>query len=204
MRFEPRGITCCIVCVAVGLLAVGCHAPRAGRVLPKELSGSEPDAQFNYWQQLPDQPITSNDEAFHGLLLYVDSEDHSADYAARVATLKQRKWLPKGFKEPAEQGIKRGTLAAALMRILKDRGGLTTSLIGPIPRYATREMVFLDIFPPSSPNQVLSGLEFVGIMGRVEDFQRGNGDEVPVTASAADVAEIDANTPPVQRQPIRE
>jgi hypothetical protein len=178
MRSEER-----LLVLLLLVAAVGCQSPRAGRALPKELSGSEPDAQFNYWEQMPAQPVTSNDEAFHGLLLYVDGKDDSADYAQRVATLKERRWLAKRFDEPAEAGVRRGVLAVALMRILDERGGLTTRLIGPVPRYATREMMFLDVYPPSTPNQVLSGREFVGIMGRVEDYQRGKGDEVPAPAA---------------------
>jgi hypothetical protein len=64
------------------------------------------------------------------------------------------------------------------MRILNQRGGLTTSLFGPTPRYATRELMFLNVYPPSTPNQVFSGTEFVGIIGRVEDYQRGNPEQV--------------------------
>jgi hypothetical protein len=43
---------------------------------------------------------------------------------------------------------------------------------GPTPRYATRELVYLDLYPPSGPNQTFSGTEFLGIMGKIEDYQR--------------------------------
>ena len=160
------------------LLVVGCQSPRVGRPLPPALAANDPDAQINFWRVLTDQPVTSNDEAFHGLLLFVDGKDNSADYAARVATLKERKMLPAKFDQPAEAGVRRGVLAVAIMRILNQRGGLTTSLFGPTPRYATRELMFLNVYPPSTPNQVFSGTEFVGIIGRVEDYQRGNPEQV--------------------------
>jgi len=54
-------------------------------------------------------------------------------------------------------------------------------LLGPMPRYAVRELMFLNVYPPSTPNQSFSGNEFVGIIGRVEDFQRGD----PENESAA-------------------
>ena len=57
---------------------------------------------------------------------------------------------------------------------------LVLPLLGPTPRYAVRELMFLNVYPPSTPNQSFSGNEFVGIIGRVEDFQRGN----PENASA--------------------
>jgi hypothetical protein len=50
------------------------------------------------------------------------------------------------------------------------------SVLGPTPRYATRELQYIGVYPPSSPEQVFSGTELVGIMGRVEDYQRGNVD----------------------------
>ena len=33
-------------------------------------------------------------------------------------------------------------------------------------------MVFLGIYPPSSPNQTFSGTEYLGIIGKAEDYQR--------------------------------
>ena len=41
-------------------------------------------------------------------------------------------------------------------------------------RYATRELVYLELYPPSTPNQTFSGAEYVGIIGRIEDYQRGD------------------------------
>jgi hypothetical protein len=38
--------------------------------------------------------------------------------------------------------------------------------------------MFLNVYPPSTPNQSFSGNEFVGIIGRVEDYQRGNPENV--------------------------
>src|SRR6185437_4656858 len=133
----------------------------------KALSGSDPDAQLAFWGDLPDEEVASNDEAFHAILLYVDNKDDSADYAARVATLKKRSMLPKKFNEPAEAAVTRGTLAVAILQILHERGGITLHLFGPSPRYATRELMFLNVYPSSTPNQAMSGNELVGIIGRV-------------------------------------
>jgi len=161
-------------------MACGCQSPRPGNPLATELAGSDEDAQINYWHAMTTEAITTNDQAFHGLLLYADGKDQASDYGARVANLKSRKMLPKQFDEPATAGVRRGTLAVAIMRLLKERGGVTTTLLGPTPRYAVRELMFLNVYPPSTPNQSFSGNEFVGIIGRVEDYQRGN----PENASA--------------------
>ena len=47
--------------------------------------------------------------------------------------------------------------------------------------YATRELVYLELYPPSTPNQTFSGAEYVGIIGRIEDYQRGDNVELPAT-----------------------
>ena len=44
--------------------------------------------------------------------------------------------------------------------------------VGAGPRYATRELQYEGLYPPSSPNQTFSGAEFVGVIGRIEDYQR--------------------------------
>src|SRR4051812_20864312 len=63
------------ICAATLLVMVGCHTPRTGPPLAKELAGSDPDAQINFWHALADEPVTTNDAAFHGLLLYADGKD---------------------------------------------------------------------------------------------------------------------------------
>ncbi len=180
MRFKK-------VIPALVLLIAGCSSPRPGQPLAKELAGSDADAQMNFWHSMNDKPIASNDEAFHGLLLYTDGKDDNIDYGARVASLKSRKMLPAHFNEPAEAGVRRGTLAVAIMKVLRERGGVTTTLLGPTPRYAVRELMFLNVYPPSTPNQSFSGNEFVGIMGRVEDYQRGNPADVPAAVMPGDM-----------------
>jgi hypothetical protein len=164
-----------ILVIAAGLLGVaaaGCHTAHVDKPLTAELGKSDPDTQLEFWHTLAEQPVTSNDDAFHGLLLFLDGTDASNDYAGRVEAMKSRKLLPAGFNQPAEQAVDRGTMAVALSRALKIRGGLVMALTGASPRYATKELVFLGIFPPSSPNQTFSGTEYLGIIGKAEDYQR--------------------------------
>jgi len=186
------------------VMMCGCQTPRAGKPLDAELTRNTDDAQVNFWHELTDEPITTNDHAFHGLLLYVDGKDDSADYAARVQTLKSRKMLPKHFNEPATAGVRRGTVAVAIMRLLGEHGGVMTTLLGPTPRYAVRELMFLNVYPPSTPNQSFSGNEFVGIIGRVEDYQRGNPEDVSATVLPGERQGDDSVTtapPPATTQP---
>ena len=72
------------------------------------------------------------------------------------------------------------------MRYLKIRGGLTMMVFGPIPRYAVRELIFMNLYPPGNAHQTFTGPEFVGIIGRVEDYQRGNPQDVPAAVAPAE------------------
>jgi hypothetical protein len=161
------------------LTAVGCQSATVTEPVVSKFGGAEPDAQLEFWHQLAEKPVTCNDDAFHGLLLYVDGKDDSADYAGRVNSLKSRSMLPADFNQPGNQAVTRGNLAVAITRALQIKGGVMLSLLGTSPRYATRELIYQELYPPSSPNQTFSGSEFLGIMGRVEDWQRGNQVDVP-------------------------
>lgn len=170
----------------VAVFGVGCGVATVSAPLTIEYGGNDLDSQLEFWHRLASRPVTCNDEAFHGLLLYIDNEDSTEDYAGRVEALRARHMLPKGFDRPAEEAVLRGTIAYAIVRMLDIRGGLIMSTFGPSPRYATRELQHMKLYPPSSPHQTFSGTEFLGIIGRVEDFQRledakddqhGKGDE---------------------------
>ncbi|MAE65666.1 MAG: hypothetical protein CMJ18_15465 [Phycisphaeraceae bacterium] len=137
-----------------------------------ELLAADEEAQFEFWHTLAMRPITSNNEAFHGLILFIAEQDEADDYEGRVAWLRERDMLPRGFDRPADEAVQRGTVAVVLARYLKLRGGVAMHLLGPTPRYATRELEYMHLIPPSSPNQTLSGTQFAGILGRIEDYSR--------------------------------
>ncbi len=160
---------------------------RVSRPLTGNLAGSDPDSQLNFWHTLATRPVTSNDEAFHGLLLFQDGQDKASDYAGRVQILRSRKMLPTGFNEPADQAVSRGTLAVAVCRILNMKGGLMMNLTGgSSPRYAVRELQYVEVYPLSSPQQAFSGNEFLGIIGRIEDYQRGTASAMPASMLPSD------------------
>jgi hypothetical protein len=149
--------------------------------LADDLAKNDPDVQVEFWHALPQRKAVANDEAFHGLLLFADGQDTAADYAGRVETLKQRGMLPHDFSGAAADPVRRGTVAVALAKVLSIRGGLTMHLFGSSPRYAVRELQYAGLFPPSSPQQTFSGAEFLGIIGRAEDYQRAQGQDALAT-----------------------
>jgi hypothetical protein len=166
------------------LAAGGCQsvhvAPIAAKAGPTTVAvANTPAGQLDFWYALNDQPLASNDDAFHALLLNFDGKDDSADYAARVQTLKSRGWIDRNFAEAGDRAVRRGTVAQALVTALKFKGGLTMRLFGSSPRYALRELQFRGLLPDTSENQVFTGGELVGVIGKVEDFRTGNPADVP-------------------------
>jgi hypothetical protein len=167
----------------LALLAGGCQSARVQQPLSAKLAPAtapnSPAAQIEFWHTLNDQPLASNDDAFHALLLYFDGKDDAADYAARVQTLKARHWLANDFAEAGDRAVHRGTVAQALVTALKFKGGVTMRLLGSSPRYALRELQFRGLLPDSSLNQVFTGGELVGVIGKVEDLRTGDPADVP-------------------------
>ena len=159
---------------SLSILAGGCQSSsvHAHKPLPPADFGSDADSQMEFWHALGEKKITTNDEAFHGVLLFLDGTDANADYKARVQAMKARHLLPPKFDEPADAAVGRGILAVTLVQALHIKGGLMLTVLGPTPRYALRELVFQGLYPLSSENQTFSGTEFLGVIGKMEDYQK--------------------------------
>lgn len=176
--FEVAKAQAVMGAILLGLfLMSGCASVPAGKsvvsVLPVDAS------EVEFWHTLQTRPIATNDDAFHGLLLYVDGGDATSSYEARMSLLKQRGMLPRDFDGLADQAIERGTLAVALVKMLDFKGGLTMRLFGASPRYAMRELMYRRIYPESSERQLFSGAELLGIIGRMEDYKEGDPANIP-------------------------
>ena len=180
------------------LCLTGCRTTRVADPLTNRFGGNDPDMQMEFWHNLADRPITCNDEAFHGLLLYLDGDDPTTTYDERIELMKRRRMLPWRFKEGPDQALQRGTLAVAITRSLEIKGGLVMRITGPTPRYATRELQYMGLYPPSSPNQTFSGSEFLGIMGKIEDYQLGDTADQPAGVMSAQ--EIGPEVPDSRQQ----
>jgi hypothetical protein len=169
----------------LGTASGACRTSTAAVPLAPEMSGSEPEAQMEFWHALPQRRVASNDEAFHALLLFVDGADPAGSFDDRVRAMRDRNMLPRTFNGTAGEAVKRGTLAVALARALEVKGGLSMRLFGPSPRYAVRELQYVGLFPQSSPQQTFSGPELLGIIARAEDYQRMYNEDALADAAAA-------------------
>lgn len=161
-----------IGCLSLALTMVGCGKAIVANPLTENLADASVESQMAFWHTLAERSIVSNDEAFHAVMLYHPEIEIVDSYDARVATLKEHGLLHQGFDSAANEAITRGDLAVILAKLLEIDGGVTMQLFGPSPRYATRELVYRGIYPPSSPNQTFTGDAFVAMIGRAEDYQR--------------------------------
>ena len=176
---SATGIANYTLLLSIGAAMIGCQSAQLAGPLADDLAGSDAQSQMEFWHTLAMRSTVSNDEALHGLLLYLDGEDPSQDYTQRVDNLKARGLLMQGFDRPGNEAVSRGTLATAIVGTLKIEGGLMLRVFGPTPRYAVRELQYAGIYPRSSTNQTFSGSQYVAVMGRVDDYARSQLSDWP-------------------------
>jgi hypothetical protein len=178
-------------------IAGGCSTAKVAQPVVAGLSADDQDTQIEFWHTLAAKPVTCNDDAFHALLLDLDDTDPNANYAARVTALKSRGLLLPSFNSPADDAVRRGVVAVVLCQAAGIKGGVVMHLTGPSERYCLRELRFMNLMPESSENQTFSGTEFVGVIGRFEDYRRGNPADMPASEMPPPAA------PPVNSQAIK-
>ena len=128
---------------------------------------------FAFWDELAQQAVVSNDDALHALILMNDGRDPSVDFEGRTAIAGEKGWL-RGTHLPLDpnESASVGLLSVAGCSILDIQGGLTMRLLGPSPRYCTRELVAMGILPGLTSNEALSGLEFIAYIDGLEARDR--------------------------------
>jgi hypothetical protein len=141
---------------------------------PLNIDGPTTDAagaQLDFWHSLPGKSAISNNEGLHGLILFVDGNDPHENYDQRVAYAKEKGWLTQGFDEPGDMVMQRGTLARAIAVSSDIKGGVMMRVTNSSGRYASRELQYLGIMAESTEQQALSGLDFVGVISKMQDYQ---------------------------------
>ncbi len=185
-----RAGACAALCLAALLAgaAGGCARTSIADRAETGYVRGDLSGEMNFWYSLPGRAAVSNDEGLHGLMLLEDPSAPARTYEQRVAHAKARGWLPESWNEPAELAIQRGRIASALVVITGMKGGVMMRLVGPVPRYALREVVYAGLMPASSENQTISGDDFIAIISRAQDYlelTRANGSPPPATGPAA-------------------
>jgi hypothetical protein len=177
----------------VALFLAGCATAHVSRPVVVDDGADDQDTQLDFWHTLAERPVCCNNDAFHGLLLDIDGTDPNTTYEQRVAALKSRGLLLPSFNSPPNEAVRRGVVAVALCKAGNIHGGLIMTFVGPSERYCLRELRYQNLLPPSSENQTFSGTEFVGVIGRFEDYMRGNPADLPASMMPAEAPNFRGN-----------
>lgn len=164
-------------CAGVGVVALamcwtmlaGCSRTMMTRQASTDYSPQDSASDMDFWHSLAERLAVSNDEALHAVIMLQEGEDPTSGYVSRVTFAKKQKWLPDSWQEPAEQAAQRGMIAVAVCRACKVEGGVMMRALGPTPRYALRELVYLGIMADSTETQTVPGIEFLGIISKAKD-----------------------------------
>jgi len=169
MRSSPASILAVPVLAALAPLAA-CERSRIEDSAVDRFPRAQQEIDF--LDALQSQVVVTNDDALHGLIALSDGTDLNKTYDARVELARRRGWIDAGWNRPADESAQIGWMAVAGCRIVGVQGGATMRLLGPTPRYATKELVFMDVLPLRTENQALSGREFVDFLNRLGRLKR--------------------------------
>jgi len=162
-----------VLLLATCLLAIGPGCQRS--TVEQSMLQRHPSEldDFAFWDDLASEPIISNDDALHALILMEDGRDPSTDFEGRTAIASEKGWL-EGTPTPLNpnESVSVGLLSVAGCRMLGIQGGLTMMIFGDSPRYCTRELNALGILPGLTPNEALTGLEFITFIDALEERDR--------------------------------
>ena len=169
MRSEFQALL--IVFAAAGLSACGLH-DRTTIESPAAAQFPTDADTLDYWDTLELQPVTTNDDALHGLLLFVNTQPPATTWDERVAAAEALGWLEPGKNalEPLESA-QMGLVAVCLCHAIDVQGGLSMRIWGRVPRYCTRELVHMGLIPGITEHEALTGAEFIALLGAVEQRQ---------------------------------
>lgn len=154
------------ICILLLLALAGCK--------PYVMSSSavdtygKADQEIDFLAAVEKMPAVTNNDALHAFLLLQDGDDTFGDYAGRVREGARRGWLSSGEPRLANEAARVGWMATAGCVVMQVKGGLTMRVVGPLPRYATKELVYMEILPLRTENQVLTGAEFVDYLNRLQ------------------------------------
>ena len=139
------------------------------------------DAQF--FAELGYKDVaTAADTARALVILASEGTEDKADFDQARAYLREKGILSGGWLDAAQADdpTDKGHLASLVCRALGIKGGLWMRLFGPVPRYALRECVYLELMTRGAEYAHVTGGELVGVVDRADRFRLARaGQETP-------------------------
>ncbi len=191
LSHQNRWIMACIVAPSA-VLVMGCARTTVETSLAAAVKAGDVNAELDFWDAIAERAVVCNDEGFHGLLLFSDGEDRATSYEQRLAAARERGWVADSWSEPGNLAMQRGVLARAVAMHCKIEGGVMMQVLGPTPRYATRELQYMGMMGTGSEQQAVSGREYMGVLSKAQDYLVFEEE----AAGAAEMKEAPAPAPP--------
>ncbi len=186
--FLARGMTLWVVVMLVvglgGCAPTGVKGVHAFEDLPAAEGEVASDAEFLF--KLSEKKHCTTDDAYRGMLYFIDGKDTSGNFQERTARLAMRGVVDKNWTHKSNAAITNGRVAYMLARVLGVRGGVMYNLTNASGRYALRELVSNGIIKGQSEYSKVSGAEYVGILGRADDYRQEKGDCKSCTENEGD------------------
>lgn len=158
-------------CLGLALLMAGCRASMPNDQVPG-------DTNAELIEHIAEMPYVTADAAYRAIYILVNDDVFQGDYAELKTVLRQR-GLPIADLAPHECPT-RQEIAKILVEVCGVMPGLNYRLTG-FGRYALRDLQYARIVRTRNDYGPLSGGEFLGMLGRAEDYmleQKGLGKPV--------------------------
>lgn len=177
MSYSKRLLMLVGLVIAVLAISLGGCAPtsvknadaQAFTDLPEAQTDTGSDAGFLF--DLSQKKSCSTDDAYRGMLFFLDGTDTSSNFQERTARLAMHKVIKENWQHNPQETITNGKVAYMLARALGVRGGVMYNLTDASERYSLRELGYKGIIKNRSQGKKISGAEYVGILGRADDYR---------------------------------
>ena len=156
-------------------------------------SASAPSTDAAFFSELGFKDWASAADAARALTILVsEGKEDVADFEAARTYLRNRGVLPDGWLDmaKADDPTEKGNLARLVCRALHIKGGLNMQLLGPLPRLALFECIYLELMVRGAENTHVSGSELVGVIDRCDRWRTGQLSSGPQPAQAKPAAEV--------------
>lgn len=139
--------------------------------------GTKPTEEMDFWDGLAVQPAVSNRDAIHALMLSFvrRARAEQVDWQIELKDAERRGWISAGDAVKANETARVGMVARVVCMEANIRGGATMRVLGPVERYAVKELNFQGWLRDMTPGQSISGAELIAVLSKAEDQRKGAG-----------------------------
>ncbi|MBI1849392.1 MAG: hypothetical protein HYR85_03505 [Planctomycetes bacterium] len=127
-------------------------------------------SELDFWDELAQAPAVSNRDALHAIALEYKLLGTGAEpnFESELRLARERNWVSGSDELVSSETASVGWIARAVCLESGIDGGLTMRLVGPVPRYAVRELAYLGFIPQTSEWQPISGLRLIALLSKAE------------------------------------